>query len=43
MTDPVSSTGVELLEEVFGRDMAVILLILSERSADASQEAIGML
>ena len=41
--EPVSSTGDEILEAVFGRDMALNLLILSERSADASQEAIGML
>ena len=41
--DPVSSAGEEKLEDVFGRDMVVILLILSERSTDASQEAMGML
>jgi hypothetical protein len=41
--DPVSSTGDEIVEDVSGRDMAVILLILSERSTDASQEVIGML
>jgi hypothetical protein len=43
VTDPVSSTGDDKLDDVFGRDMAVIFLILSERRTDASQEAMDML
>lgn len=43
MTEADSSAGDDILDAVFGRDMIVILLILRERSADASQEARGKL
>ena len=41
--EALSSTGDDILEAVFGRDMAVNLAIRRERNADASQEAMGWL
>jgi hypothetical protein len=41
VTEPVSSAGDEMLDAVFGRDIAFILFILAERRIDASQEAMG--
>jgi len=43
VTEPVSSTGDEMLEAVFGRDITANLAMWSERSADASQEEIRVL
>ena len=43
VTEPVSSTGEEMLEEVFGLDMVVLWATGRERRADASRGTASLL